>query len=71
MLRGFDRHKGYGTADHLQALEDYGPCPIHRAGYGPVRDALERRKGRGGNKQTSIFLRSSRRSLGQAGKLQA
>jgi len=44
---GFDRHKGYGTADHLQVLNDYGPCPIHRASYGPVRDALERRKGRG------------------------
>jgi len=41
---GFSRHKGYGTAEHLQALERCGPCPIHRAGYGPVRDALEKRK---------------------------
>lgn len=27
---GFDRHKGYGTAAHLQALKVWGPSPIHR-----------------------------------------
>ncbi len=27
---GFDRHKGYGTAAHLEALRIHGPCPIHR-----------------------------------------
>ena len=27
---GFARHKGYGTAAHIQALKEYGPCPIHR-----------------------------------------
>jgi ribonuclease HII len=27
---GFDRHKGYGTLGHRQALEKWGPCPIHR-----------------------------------------
>jgi ribonuclease HII len=27
---GFDRHKGYGTQEHVRALEQYGPCPIHR-----------------------------------------
>ncbi len=26
----FARHKGYGTAAHIQALKDHGPCPIHR-----------------------------------------
>ena len=26
----FDRHKGYGTAAHIEALRTYGPCPIHR-----------------------------------------
>ncbi|MCL6638182.1 MAG: ribonuclease HII [Firmicutes bacterium] len=40
---GFDRHKGYGTAGHLQALRRYGPCPIHRSGYGPVKAELEKR----------------------------
>lgn len=27
---GFDRHKGYGTAAHNEAVLKYGPCPIHR-----------------------------------------
>lgn len=27
---GFASHKGYGTAAHIQALKEYGPCPIHR-----------------------------------------
>jgi ribonuclease HII len=43
---GFSRHKGYGTAEHLQELERCGPCPIHRAGYGPVQDALEKKERR-------------------------
>jgi len=34
---GFGRHKGYGTAGHLQALKCYGPCPIHREEFGPVK----------------------------------
>lgn len=27
---GFAKHKGYGTAAHIQAIREYGPCPIHR-----------------------------------------
>lgn len=27
---GFAKHKGYGTAEHIAALRQYGPCPIHR-----------------------------------------
>ena len=27
---GFAKHKGYGTKDHIQAIKDHGPCPIHR-----------------------------------------
>ncbi len=27
---GFGKHKGYGTAAHIQAIKEYGPCPIHR-----------------------------------------
>ena len=27
---GFERHKGYGTKFHYEALKKYGPCPIHR-----------------------------------------
>lgn len=33
---GFDHHKGYGTAAHLDALRRLGPCPIHRKTFGPV-----------------------------------
>lgn len=32
----FARHKGYGTAEHLAALEKYGPCALHRRSYAPV-----------------------------------
>ena len=39
---GFDRHKGYGTKIHREALEKYGPCPIHRQSFAPV--ALAQRK---------------------------
>ena len=34
---GFDRHKGYGTKLHLANLKKYGPCPIHRFSFGPVK----------------------------------
>lgn len=27
---GFINHKGYGTAKHVEALKEYGPCPLHR-----------------------------------------
>ena len=30
---GFINHKGYGTAKHIQALKEYGPCPIHRKSF--------------------------------------
>ena len=33
---GFERHKGYGTKFHMDALLKYGPCPIHRMGFAPV-----------------------------------
>lgn len=33
---GFARHKGYGTAAHLAALREHGPCPIHRRSFAPV-----------------------------------
>jgi len=37
---GFDRHKGYPTAYHLERLEALGPCAIHRQSFAPVRKAL-------------------------------
>ncbi|MDY5558817.1 MAG: ribonuclease HII [Candidatus Heritagella sp.] len=30
---GFEQHKGYGTAAHVQALREYGPCPLHRQSF--------------------------------------
>ena len=39
-LYGFAEHKGYLTADHLAALFQHGPCPIHRKTYAPVRTLL-------------------------------
>ena len=33
---GFDRHKGYGTAEHLNALAEHGPSPSHRMSFAPV-----------------------------------
>lgn len=34
---GFDRHKGYGTAVHLAAIEAHGACPAHRLSFAPFR----------------------------------
>ena len=39
---GFEVHKGYGTAKHMEALKKYGPIKgIHRYSYKPVQKALE------------------------------
>ncbi|MDA8415913.1 MAG: ribonuclease HII [Betaproteobacteria bacterium] len=37
---GFEKHKGYGSALHLAALQRFGPCPFHRRSFAPVREAL-------------------------------
>ncbi|MCO5043817.1 MAG: ribonuclease HII [Kiritimatiellae bacterium] len=36
---GFARHKGYGTAEHLAALREWGPTPVHRRSFAPVAAA--------------------------------
>ena len=38
---GFDRHKGYPTKVHMEALDRHGVTPIHRRSFGPVRMRLE------------------------------
>jgi ribonuclease HII len=38
---GFERHFGYSTPEHLAALREHGPSPIHRKTFAPVRDLLE------------------------------
>ena len=37
---GFAAHKGYGTAEHLAALQTYGACPEHRKTFAPVTRVL-------------------------------
>ena len=41
---GFQKHKGYGTADHLAAIRKYGPCPIHRKTFEPIKTLLASRQ---------------------------
>ena len=41
---GFAGHKGYGTRAHLSAIEELGPCPIHRMSFAPLS-----------NNQTELF----------------
>lgn len=38
---GFDRHMGYGTAQHLDALKAHGACPQHRRSFAPVKLVLD------------------------------
>lgn len=33
---GWERNKGYGTAEHLRALQEHGPTPLHRQSFAPV-----------------------------------
>jgi ribonuclease HII len=37
---GFEIHKGYGTAMHMRALQELGPCAIHRKTFAPVKAML-------------------------------
>ena len=37
---GFDRHKGYPSAMHREALRMHGPCPQHRRSFAPVQRAI-------------------------------
>lgn len=45
---GFEKHKGYVTRMHKEAIEKYGICPIHRKSFAPVQKIL--------NKQMSFNL---------------
>ena len=37
---GFDQNKGYGTRMHREALKIYGPCPIHRKSFSPLKSLV-------------------------------
>ncbi|MFA6995028.1 MAG: ribonuclease HII [Patescibacteria group bacterium] len=38
----FAQHKGYGTKLHLEKIADYGPCPIHRFSFRPIKEAIKK-----------------------------
>ena len=40
---GFDQNKGYATPEHKRALDEHGPCAIHRRLFAPVRASIEER----------------------------
>jgi ribonuclease HII len=40
-LYGFDRHYGYSTPEHLEALRQHGPCPLHRKSFARIREWYE------------------------------
>ena len=40
----FEKHKGYGTKKHIEALKKYGICPIHRLTFYPVNDIISQTK---------------------------
>jgi ribonuclease HII len=56
---GFDRHKGYPTAEHLRLLRQFGPCIAHRRSFAPVRAA-------GADRSTSVESDESGESVGSA-----
>ena len=37
-LYGFEKHVGYGTREHIEAIKKYGICPIHRRSFSPVKE---------------------------------
>lgn len=37
---GFSRNKGYGTREHLRAIERHGPCPYHRRSFRPISEMI-------------------------------
>ncbi len=42
---GLTRHKGYQTPEHMRALRQHGPCPLHRRSFAPVRREAKRNQG--------------------------
>jgi ribonuclease HII len=39
---GFERNKGYGTAEHLEAIQKYGISQIHRKTFEPIKSMFEK-----------------------------
>jgi len=45
---GFAGHKGYGSKKHRDAILSYGPCPIHRRSFSPLKQMIEEDTKKGG-----------------------
>ena len=39
---GFEHNRGYGTKEHIAAIEEFGASPIHRKSFNPVKSLLEK-----------------------------
>jgi ribonuclease HII len=52
---GFQNHKGYTTPEHWKALEDFGPTPMHRFSFWPVRDHCPHALWAGYPQQAELF----------------
>ncbi len=53
---GFDNHKGYGTAAHMEALKKIGPCKLHRMSFKPIKALLEEINGKKEGKPKDVGL---------------
>ncbi len=38
---GFASHKGYGSRDHIAAIQKHGPCPYHRKSFAPIAERIQ------------------------------
>lgn len=41
-LYEFEKHKGYPTPAHLEKLQEFGECPLHRKTYKPIKDLMNK-----------------------------
>lgn len=39
---GFEKHMGYGTKAHIEAIKRYGPCDIHRRSFSPIKELVKK-----------------------------
>ena len=42
-MYGFNQHMGYPTPFHFETLKEFGPCPLHRRSFAPVREVMEQK----------------------------
>jgi ribonuclease HII len=66
---GFENHKGYGTEEHVKALQEHGTCPEHRLSFGPVMETLSKKSAGGpfGYWKEKLILAKSLAELQQVG----